>query len=811
MAGDKKKERICDKGGAGIIFPLFRDGEQEWPRGLRITLYFIGLMWCFMGVAIIADVFMSAIEKITSKKDRKYHPKLKRYVTVLVWNPTVANLTLMALGSSAPEILLNVIELVGNDFYAGDLGPSTIVGSAAFNLFCIIAVCVSAFPNGDVRQIKELPVFIVTAFFSVFAYVWLLMVLSVFSVDVVDVVEGVFTFLLFPLLIVLAFMADQGYFSKRPEMGKGHISAISTEDMTEEELAVFDAQIRAKYGPKVTEDQVAKIIQHSQPTSRAKYRIAATRKMTASKKVTLKRLSEMPSKLLSSPSWSFSQSPAGKLARVHPIDETTVAAREGYAVVEFDLPRLAVLENAGKVNVRMTRTGDTSIPASVGYSTREGTAKASTDFIHVESEVEFMPGETEKSIEISIVDDTAFEEDEEFYIDLKEPDDGNKVRLGTNNIATILIIDDDLPGELQFQSDELQAPETLHDHDIEVTVWRKDGCTGKVGCSYYTEDHTAIAGKDYKEAKGILEFEDGQLCSSIYVTIKAAGRYNVTEMFRLILVEPTGGVKFNKHTDGGEESCILSISIVSDTNNKARIDKIKTTLSVNWQKAKVGHNNWREQFVNAIYPNGEDDDVDEVSIKTYLIHAVLFPWKIIFAIVPPTDYCGGWVCFSCSLLMIGGVTAVIADLAGLLGCVVDIPDSITAITIVALGTSLPDTFASKSAAVQDPFADASIGNVTGSNSVNVFLGLGLPWVIGSCYWSSKGEKFSVPAGALGFSVTIFSSFAVVCIIILAIRRHKCGGELGGRRPEQLVTSAFFVCLWVAYVGLSSWKAVQEKD
>jgi solute carrier family 8 (sodium/calcium exchanger) len=29
-----------------------------------------------------------------------------------LWNPTVANLTLMALGSSAPEILLNVIETI---------------------------------------------------------------------------------------------------------------------------------------------------------------------------------------------------------------------------------------------------------------------------------------------------------------------------------------------------------------------------------------------------------------------------------------------------------------------------------------------------------------------------------------------------------------------------------------------------------------------------------------------------------------------------------------------------------------------------
>ena len=77
--------------------------------------------------------------------------------------------------------------------------------------------------------------------------------------------------------------------------------------------------------------------------------------------------------------------------------------------------------------------------------------------------------------------------------------------------------------------------------------------------------------------------------------------------------------------------------------------------------------------------------------------------------------------------MIGVVTALIGDLATLLGCVIGMEDSFTAITLVALGTSLPDTFASKAAALGDDNADASIGNATGSNSVNVFLGLGLPW------------------------------------------------------------------------------------
>lgn len=61
----------------------------------------------------------------------------------------------------------------------------------------------------------------------------------------------------------------------------------------------------------------------------------------------------------------------------------------------------------------------------------------------------------------------------------------------------------------------------------------------------------------------------------------------------------------------------------------------------------------------------------------------------------------------------------------------------TAITFVALGTSLPDLFASKKAAVQERHADVAIGNVTGSNSVNVFLGLGLSWVIASIYWTAQ--------------------------------------------------------------------------
>merc|ERR1719327_875397 len=102
-----------------------------------------------------------------------------RYVTVKVWNDTVANLTLMALGSSAPEIMLSCIEILANGMKSGELGPSTIVGSAAFNLLVIIAVCIVGIPTGESRSINDMRVYAVTATWSLLAYGWLYFILEV--------------------------------------------------------------------------------------------------------------------------------------------------------------------------------------------------------------------------------------------------------------------------------------------------------------------------------------------------------------------------------------------------------------------------------------------------------------------------------------------------------------------------------------------------------------------------------------------------------------------------------------------------------
>jgi Ca2+/Na+ antiporter len=340
-----------------------------------------------------------------------------------------------------------------------------------------------------------------------------------------------------------------------------------------------------------------------------------------------------------------------------------------------------------------------------------------------------------------------------------------------------------------------------------------------------------------------VEFDSGQLSATIPVLVKSIGRFESSEEFQLIIDQGYGGVRFDKTSDGGETSCILTIIIKADETAKPRIKNMASSLRKRMDKMELGHQKWKEQFQDAIFL--EADEENSPSYFDYVMHTIAMPWKLIFAFVPPVDYCNGWLCFYCSLLMIGALTAVVCDMANLVGCTLNIPVEITAITFVALGTSLPDTFASKTAALMDPYADACIGNITGSNSVNVFLGLGLPWTLASVYWRvvdltdwrthflpadpSIGRKegkyydvrdllkdfpdgaFVVPAKSLWFHLIVFTVNASIALTILAIRRKIFGGELGGPFRYKLITSCCLVLQWFLYVALSAWWSSSFED
>ena len=48
----------------GMILPIFF--EENWPVWVRIILYLTGIIYSFLGIFMVADVFMCAIDSITS-------------------------------------------------------------------------------------------------------------------------------------------------------------------------------------------------------------------------------------------------------------------------------------------------------------------------------------------------------------------------------------------------------------------------------------------------------------------------------------------------------------------------------------------------------------------------------------------------------------------------------------------------------------------------------------------------------------------------------------------------------------------------
>lgn len=65
--------------------------------------------------------------------------------------------------------------------------------------------------------------------------------------------------------------------------------------------------------------------------------------------------------------------------------------------------------------------------------------------------------------------------------------------------------------------------------------------------------------------------------------------------------------------------------------------------------------------------------------------------------------------------------------------------------------------------MNEKYADNAIGNITGSNSVNVFLGLGLPWLIASIYHTSMVCVFLIHKNIHEVSIYFITSFVLLKI------------------------------------------------
>ena len=163
------------------------------------------------------------------------------------------------------------------------------------------------------------------------------------------------------------------------------------------------------------------------------------------------------------------------------------------------------------------------------------------------------------------------------------------------------------------------------------------------------------------------------------------------ENFCVSLSAPEGGASLGKVN-------MAVVTILNDGTIEQTADLVAQMLATRAAAAGPREGGWQQQFIRALQCEGSVDHLGNHVPPTRTMMALHFLsvfWKVLFATIPPAKYCGGWLSFTVSLIYIALLTAVIGDAAGQLGCALRLNDLVTAITMVAVGTSLPDLLASK--------------------------------------------------------------------------------------------------------------------
>ena len=110
------------------------------------------------------------------------------------------------------------------------------------------------------------------------------------------------------------------------------------------------------------------------------------------------------------------------------------------ASLQFSSASYNVSEDGGSITITVNRSGSTAGTVGVTYSTLDVTASGSSDYTGVAGTLTFAPGESSKTITISILDDTINEGNETFNVILSGVSNAS---LGNPSVTTVTIVDND--------------------------------------------------------------------------------------------------------------------------------------------------------------------------------------------------------------------------------------------------------------------------------------------------------------------------------------------------------------------------------
>lgn len=202
----------------------------------------------------------------------------------------------------------------------------------------------------------------------------------------------------------------------------------------------------------------------------------------------------------------------------------------------------APVNEADAATVRAAFTVRLSAPSqqvvTVQFTTQGNTAVAPNDFSPANGVVTFQPGEVQRTIEVSIVNDAVDEDDETFFVVLSSP---TNAVLGRSQGSGI-IIDDDPPPTITVNAPTVFEP----DAGVAMLIFAvglnaPSGRTVRVDVQ--TADGTATAGSDYDAvASTQLVFNPGEIGKQVVVLVRPDELDENDETVLLILANPQNAI-----------------------------------------------------------------------------------------------------------------------------------------------------------------------------------------------------------------------------------------------------------------------------
>jgi len=193
----------------------------------------------------------------------------------------------------------------------------------------------------------------------------------------------------------------------------------------------------------------------------------------------------------------------------------TILDNDGPPAVAFTTASTSGGESASSVNLSVSLSAASTSTVTVSYAVTGGTATGGVDYTLVNGTLTFNPGQTSKTIAITVINDTIHENDETVQVTLSAPVNAT---LGTPSVHTYTIQDDDNPPVVAFTTASSAGSESASPMNLMVSLSAASSST--VTVNYAVTGGTAAGGGvDYTGVSGTLTFNPGETSKAIAMPV----------------------------------------------------------------------------------------------------------------------------------------------------------------------------------------------------------------------------------------------------------------------------------------------------